>query len=171
MSVFRIKGGKKLKGEIIPQGAKNEALQILSATLLSAEPITIHNIPNIVDVNKLIELIGDLGCKVEKVGTESYRFTAANVNTKFLETDEYRKKAAALRGSVMLLGPILARYGKASMPKPGGDKIGRRRLDTHFLGFQKDRTKFQVRIGVSPGLGRQLDFLGQPGKNLPALLV
>jgi UDP-N-acetylglucosamine 1-carboxyvinyltransferase len=142
MSIFKIKGGKKLKGEIIPQGAKNEALQILSATLLSAEPITIHNVPNIVDVNKLIELIGDLGSKVEKLGPESYRFTASNVDINFLETDTYRKKAAALRGSVMLLGPILARFGKATMPKPGGDKIGRRRLDTHFLGFQKLGAKF-----------------------------
>jgi len=142
MSVFKIKGGKRLKGEIIPQGAKNEALQILSATVLTAEPVTIHNVPNIVDVNKLIELLGALGSKVEKLGPESYRFTASNVNTKFLETDEYRKKAAALRGSVMLLGPILARFGKASMPKPGGDKIGRRRLDTHFLGFQKLGAKF-----------------------------
>jgi len=142
MSVFKIKGGKKLKGEIIPQGAKNEALQILSATILSAEPITIHNVPNIVDVNKLIELIGALGSTVEKLGPESYRFTASNVNTKFLETEEYRKKAAALRGSVLLLGPILARFGKATMPKPGGDKIGRRRLDTHFLGFQKLGAKF-----------------------------
>jgi UDP-N-acetylglucosamine 1-carboxyvinyltransferase len=142
MSIFKIKGGKKLKGEIIPQGAKNEALQILSATLLSAEPVTIHNVPNIVDVNKLIELIGDLGSKVEKLGPESYRFTASNVDINFLETDTYRKKAAALRGSVMLLGPILARFGKATMPKPGGDKIGRRRLDTHFLGFQKLGAKF-----------------------------
>jgi UDP-N-acetylglucosamine 1-carboxyvinyltransferase len=142
MSVFKIKGGKKLKGEIIPQGAKNEALQILSATVLSAEPVTVHNVPNIVDVNKLIDLIGDLGSKVEKLGPESYRFTAANINTKFLETEEYRKKAAALRGSVMLLGPILARFGKATMPKPGGDKIGRRRLDTHFLGFQRLGAKF-----------------------------
>jgi UDP-N-acetylglucosamine 1-carboxyvinyltransferase len=142
MSIFKIKGGKKLKGEIIPQGAKNEALQILSAVLLTAEPVTIHNIPNIVDVNKLIDLIGDLGCKVEKLGTESYRFTANAVNTGFLETDNYRKKAAALRGSVMLLGPILARFGKASIPKPGGDKIGRRRLDTHFIGFQKLGAKF-----------------------------
>src|SRR5918993_3330375 len=142
MSVFKIKGGKKLKGEIIPQGAKNEALQILSATLLTAEPVTIHNLPNIVDVNKLIDLVGDLGCKVEKLGDESYRFTAAEISTKFLETDNYRKKAAALRGSVMLLGPILARFGRATMPKPGGDKIGRRRLDTHFLGFQKLGAKF-----------------------------
>ncbi|HTJ49015.1 MAG TPA: hypothetical protein VL443_06130, partial [Cyclobacteriaceae bacterium] len=142
MSIFKIKGGKKLKGEIIPQGAKNEALQIVSAVLLTAEPVTIHNIPNIVDVNKLIELIGDLGCKVEKLGPESYRFTSAGVDTKFLETETYRKKAAALRGSVMLLGPILARFGKASIPKPGGDKIGRRRLDTHFIGFQKLGAKF-----------------------------
>jgi UDP-N-acetylglucosamine 1-carboxyvinyltransferase len=142
MSIFKIRGGNKLKGEIIPQGAKNEALQILSATLLSAEPITIHNVPNIVDVNKLIELIGAMGSKVEKLGPESYRFTASNINVKYLETEEYRKKAAALRGSVMLLGPILSRFGKASMPKPGGDKIGRRRLDTHFLGFQKLGAKF-----------------------------
>ncbi len=142
MSIFKIRGGKKLKGEIVPQGAKNEALQILSAVLLTAEPVTIHNIPNIVDVNKLIELIGDLGCKVEKLGPESYRFTANKVDTNFLETETYRKKAAALRGSVMLLGPILARFGKASLPKPGGDKIGRRRLDTHFLGFQKLGAKF-----------------------------
>ncbi|HYF67927.1 MAG TPA: UDP-N-acetylglucosamine 1-carboxyvinyltransferase [Ohtaekwangia sp.] len=142
MSIFRIKGGKKLKGEIIPQGAKNEALQIVSATLLSAEPITIHNLPNIVDVNKLIELVGDLGSKVENLGPGSYRFTAENINIPFLESDQYRKKAAALRGSVMLLGPILARFGKASLPKPGGDKIGRRRLDTHFLGFEKLGAKF-----------------------------
>ncbi len=142
MSVFKIHGGKKLKGEIVPQGAKNEALQILSATLLTAQPVTINKVPNIVDVNKLIALIGDLGCKVEKLGPESYRFTAAKVNPQFLESDDYRKKAAALRGSVMLLGPILARFGKASIPKPGGDKIGRRRLDTHFLGFEKLGAKF-----------------------------
>ncbi len=142
MSVFKIKGGKKLKGEIIPQGAKNEALQILSATILSSDPVTVHNVPDIVDVNKLIELISSLGSTVERLGPESYRFTASNINTKFLETDEYRKKAASLRGSVMLLGPILSRFGKATMPKPGGDKIGRRRLDTHFLGFQKLGAKF-----------------------------
>jgi UDP-N-acetylglucosamine 1-carboxyvinyltransferase len=142
MSIFRIKGGKKLKGEIIPQGAKNEALQIVSAVLLTDQPVTINNIPNIRDVNKLIELVGDLGCKVEKLSKDSYRFTASTVNVNFLETDEYRSKASALRGSVMLLGPILARFGKASLPKPGGDKIGRRRLDTHFLGFQKLGAKF-----------------------------
>jgi UDP-N-acetylglucosamine 1-carboxyvinyltransferase len=142
MSSFKIKGGIKLKGEIIPQGAKNEALQVICTPLLTAEPVTIHNIPTIVDVNKLIELVGDLGCKVENLGKGSYRFTAANINTDFLKTDTYRKKAAALRGSVMLLGPILARFGEANIPKPGGDKIGRRRLDTHFIGFQNLGAKF-----------------------------
>lgn len=136
MSSFRIKGGKKLRGEITPQGAKNEALQILCAVLLTDQAVTIHNIPDIRDVNKLIELIGDLGCKVEKLGNGSFRFTANQINLAFLGSDEYRVKAAALRGSVMLLGPILARFGEATIPKPGGDKIGRRRLDTHFLGFQ-----------------------------------
>ncbi len=142
MSSFRIQGGKRLHGEITPQGAKNEALQILCATLLTPEPVTIHNIPNILDVNKLIELLADLGCGVEKLDNQSYRFTASKVNISHLETDSYKKKAASLRGSVMLLGPILARYGKASIPKPGGDKIGRRRLDTHFLGFQNLGAKF-----------------------------
>jgi UDP-N-acetylglucosamine 1-carboxyvinyltransferase len=141
-SSFKIKGGLRLKGEITPQGAKNEALQVLCVPLLTSEPVTIHNIPDIVDVNKLIELVGDLGCKVEKLKPGSYRFTASNVNTNFLKTPEYRKKAAALRGSVMLLGPILARFGEANIPKPGGDKIGRRRLDTHFIGFQNLGAKF-----------------------------
>ena len=136
MSSFRITGGKKLRGEITPQGAKNEALQILCAVLLTNQAVTIHNVPDIRDVNKLIELIGDLGCKVEKLGTGSFRFTADKINLAFLSSDDYRGKAAALRGSVMLLGPILARFGEATIPKPGGDKIGRRRLDTHFLGFQ-----------------------------------
>lgn len=143
MSSFRIKGGVRLKGEIQPQGAKNEALQILCTPLLTSQPVTIHNIPDIIDVNKLIELLGDLGCKVEKLGKGSYRFIAASVNTEYLRSDDYRKKASALRGSVMLLGPILARFGSASIPKPGGDKIGRRRLDTHFLGFQNLGAKFK----------------------------
>ncbi|HNV30432.1 MAG TPA: UDP-N-acetylglucosamine 1-carboxyvinyltransferase [Cyclobacteriaceae bacterium] len=142
MSSFKIKGGLRLKGEIIPQGAKNEALQVICAPLLTAEPVTIHNIPDILDVNKLIELVGDMGCKVEKLGKGSYRFTATQINTEFLQTETYRKKASALRGSVMLLGPILARYGGANIPKPGGDKIGRRRLDTHFIGFQNLGAKF-----------------------------
>ena len=142
MSSFRIQGGRKLKGEIHPQGAKNEALQILCATLLTDQPVTVDNIPDIVDVNKLIELLGDLGVKVERLSPQKYRFTASSVDLAFLETDKYRQKAAALRGSVMLLGPILSRYGKASIPKPGGDKIGRRRLDTHFLGFQNLGARF-----------------------------
>ncbi len=142
MSSFKIKGGLRLKGEITPQGAKNEALQVLCVPLLTSEPVTIHNVPDIVDVNKLIELVGDLGCKVEKLEKGSYRFTASDVNIDFLKTPEYRRKAAALRGSVMLLGPILARFGEANIPKPGGDKIGRRRLDTHFIGFQNLGAKF-----------------------------
>ena len=142
MSSFRIKGGKKLKGEITPQGAKNEALQVICTTLLTAEPVTIHNIPDILDVNKLIQLVADLGCKVENLGNGSQRFTAATVNINYLKTDAYRQKAATLRGSVMLLGPILARFGEANIPKPGGDKIGRRRLDTHFIGFQNLGAKF-----------------------------
>lgn len=142
MSSFKIQGGKALKGEIIPQGAKNEALQIVAATLLTAEPVTLHKIPNIRDVNKLIELIGDLGATVEKLDSESYRVTARDLNVEFLESDEFKQKAASLRGSIMILGPLLARYGKARIPRPGGDKIGRRRLDTHFLGFEKLGAKF-----------------------------
>jgi UDP-N-acetylglucosamine 1-carboxyvinyltransferase len=142
MSLFRIRGGKKLSGEITPQGAKNEALQIICATLLTEQPITINNIPDILDVNKLIELVGDLGCQVEKLSKGSFKFTANKINLEFLKTSQYRVKAAALRGSVMLLGPILARFGEANIPKPGGDKIGRRRLDTHFIGFQNLGAKF-----------------------------
>jgi UDP-N-acetylglucosamine 1-carboxyvinyltransferase len=142
MSSFRIQGGVRLKGNITPQGAKNEALQVLCVPLLTSQPVTIHNVPDILDVNKLIELLGDLGCEVEKLKKGSYRFTAGNINTAYLESEAYRAKAAALRGSVMLLGPILARFGKANIPKPGGDKIGRRRLDTHFLGFQKLGARF-----------------------------
>lgn len=142
MSSFKIKGGKKLKGEIIPQGAKNEALQVICTPLLTAEPVTLHNVPDILDVNKLIQLVADLGCQVDNLGKGSYRFTASNINVSYLKTDAYRKKAATLRGSVMLLGPILARFGEANIPKPGGDKIGRRRLDTHFIGFQNLGAKF-----------------------------
>jgi len=143
MASFRVKGGKRLKGTIVPQGAKNEALQIISAVLLTAEPVHIHKIPNIRDVLKLIELLADLGVQIEKTDEESYRFTAREVNLKFLDTLEFKEKAAALRGSIMILGPLLARYGKGKMPRPGGDKIGRRRLDTHFVGFQKLGAKFE----------------------------
>lgn len=142
MASFRIKGGNQLRGELIPQGAKNEALQIISATLLTAEPVTLHKIPHIRDVNKLIELIGDLGAEVEKLGDESYRITARDIDVNYLESAAFKEKAASLRGSIMILGPLLARYGKAKIPRPGGDKIGRRRLDTHFLGFQSLGAKF-----------------------------
>ncbi|RZS94782.1 UDP-N-acetylglucosamine 1-carboxyvinyltransferase [Cecembia calidifontis] len=142
MSSFRVKGGLKLKGEIIPQGAKNEALQILCAVLLTSEKVTIHKIPNIRDVNKLIELLTDMGVKVQKTGQESYTFQADNVDLKYLETDDFLKKASSLRGSVMILGPLLARFGHGRLSKPGGDKIGRRRMDTHFFGFQKLGAEF-----------------------------
>jgi UDP-N-acetylglucosamine 1-carboxyvinyltransferase len=136
MGKFIIEGGQRLKGEITPQGAKNEALQVLCATLLTSEPVTIHNIPRINDVLLMIRLLGDLGVVVEQVGEKDYRFTAAEVDLDYFTTENYIRQSAALRGSVMMLGPLLARYGKAVLPKPGGDKIGRRRLDTHFLGFQ-----------------------------------
>ncbi|NVJ85071.1 MAG: UDP-N-acetylglucosamine 1-carboxyvinyltransferase [Algoriphagus sp.] len=137
MASFRVRGGNQLKGEIIPQGAKNEALQILCAVLLTDEKVTIHKIPNIRDVNKLIELLSDMGVKVTKLGPESYSFQADEINLEYLETEEFLKKASALRGSVMILGPLLTRFGTGKLSKPGGDKIGRRRMDTHFTGFQK----------------------------------
>lgn len=137
MASFEITGGTKLRGEITPQGAKNETLQILCAVLISPEPIVIHNVPNIIDVNKLIELLNDMGVLVTKITSSSYRFEAKDINLDFLDTEEFKKKASSLRGSIMIIGPLLARFGKAKMPKPGGDKIGRRRLDTHFIGLQK----------------------------------
>ena len=143
MSSFVIKGGKKLKGEIIPQGAKNEALQILCAVLLTPEKVTIHNIPNIRDVNKLIDLLDSIGVKVEKLNESSYSFTAKDINFDYLHSEEYREKSTRLRGSIMMIGPLLARYGKGYIPKPGGDKIGRRRVDTHFIGFEKLGARFE----------------------------
>ncbi len=137
MSTFKVQGGYRLQGEITPQGAKNEALQVLCAVLLTAEKVTIHNVPDILDVNNLIELLINMGVSVEKIGAGSYVFQAARVNLEYLKTDEYQQKAAALRGSVMIVGPLLTRFGYGYMPRPGGDKIGRRRLDTHFIGFQK----------------------------------
>jgi UDP-N-acetylglucosamine 1-carboxyvinyltransferase len=141
-NAFVIQGGKPLKGEIIPQGAKNEALQIISAVLLTSEKITISNIPDIKDVNKLIELLGDMGVTVERIDADTYTFEAANINLDFFHSDEFKSKGGSLRGSIMIVGPLLARFGKASIPKPGGDKIGRRRLDTHFLGFEKLGARF-----------------------------
>lgn len=137
MGAFHISGGYKLSGNVIPQGAKNEALQIINAVLLTEEPVTIHKIPNIRDVNKLIDLLRAMNVRVEKLSEESYRFTAKEVDTKFLESEDFKEMAGKLRGSIMIVGPLLARFGRAKIPKPGGDKIGRRRLDTHFIGFEK----------------------------------
>jgi UDP-N-acetylglucosamine 1-carboxyvinyltransferase len=145
-TTFEVTGNRRLKGEIVPQGAKNEALQILCAVLITGEKITVHHVPNIHDVNKLIDLLLAFGVEVRKIAEQpagsSYEFTARNINIDYLETAEFRQKAAALRGSVMILGALLARFGKGKLPKPGGDKIGRRRLDTHFLGFEKLGAKF-----------------------------
>src|SRR3984885_16207723 len=142
MNAFEIIGGTPLKGEIVPQGAKNEALQVLSAVLLTDEKITISNIPDIKDVNKLIELLGDLGVIVEKLAADTYSFQAKTIHLDFFKSDAFKEKGGGLRGSIMIVGPLLARFGKASIPKPGGDKIGRRRLDTHFLGFEKLGAQF-----------------------------
>ncbi|MGY3052509.1 UDP-N-acetylglucosamine 1-carboxyvinyltransferase [Pedobacter sp. UYEF25] len=142
MSAFEITGGIKLKGEITPQGAKNEALQILAAVLLTEEKITISNIPDIKDVNKLIELLSDLGVTVERLSKDTYTFEAKNINLNHFESAEFKTKGGGLRGSIMIVGPLLGRFGRAAIPKPGGDKIGRRRLDTHFIGFEKLGAKF-----------------------------
>jgi UDP-N-acetylglucosamine 1-carboxyvinyltransferase len=142
MNAFEIIGGKPLKGEIIPQGAKNEALQIISAVLLTEKKVTISNIPDIKDVNKLIELLGDLGVKIERINKDTYTFEAKNIDLDFFQSATFKAKGGSLRGSIMIVGPLLARFGKAAIPKPGGDKIGRRRLDTHFLGFEKLGAKF-----------------------------
>ena len=137
MASFIIEGGQRLSGEITPQGAKNEALQILCAVLLSPEKITIHNVPDILDVNNLIQLLKDMGVQTARIAPNSYTFQANQIDLDYLQTDDFIKKSASLRGSVMIVGPLVARFGKALIPKPGGDKIGRRRLDTHFVGIQK----------------------------------
>ncbi|HLP21782.1 MAG TPA: UDP-N-acetylglucosamine 1-carboxyvinyltransferase [Chitinophagales bacterium] len=142
MNSFEVTGGKKLKGEITPQGAKNEALQILCAVLLTPEKVTISNIPAIRDVLALIDILQDLGVEVEKLSEDTYTFKADKINLDYLKSDTYKKKGASLRGSIMIMGPLLTRFKKAYLPKPGGDKIGRRRLDTHFLGFEKLGAKF-----------------------------
>lgn len=142
MSYFEISGGHRLKGELIPQGAKNEALQVICATLLTAEKVKIANLPDIVDVNKLIELLRGLGVKVENTAKEEYTFQADSVDIEYLNSTEFREQGAKLRGSLMIVGPLLARFGKGYIPKPGGDKIGRRRVDTHFLGFQRLGAQF-----------------------------
>lgn len=157
MGVFKIEGGVPLKGEVTPQGAKNEALQILCAVLLTPEKVTIHNVPDIIDVNKLISLLKSLGVKVEKIGKGSYTFESDEVNVGYLETEAFRKEGGALRGSIMIVGPLLARFGRGYIPKPGGDKIGRRRLDTHFEGF--------INLGAAFRYNREDHFYGVEAPN------
>lgn len=158
MGTFRIEGGLKLHGSITPQGAKNEALQILCAVLLTPEKITINNIPDIVDVNKLIAILEDLGVKIQKNGKGSYIFQADDINLDYLQSDAFKTDGRGLRGSIMLVGPLLARFGKGYIPKPGGDKIGRRRLDTHFTGF--------VNLGAKFRYNREEHFYGVEAKKL-----
>lgn len=141
-NAFRVEGGHQLAGEIVPQGAKNEALQVLCATMLTSEPVVLENVPRIVDVHNLMDLMRGLGCEIEERDTHTFRFHTAEVNLDYFRSAEYQKKASRIRGSVMLIGPMLHRVGKAFLPKPGGDKIGRRRLDTHFLGFEKLGAEF-----------------------------
>ena len=158
MKTFKIEGGHQLKGEIQPQGAKNEALQILCAVLLTAEKITINNIPDIVDINKLISLLRKLGVKIEKLSRNAYTFQADDVNLDYLETEQFKIDGSGLRGSIMIVGPMLARFGKGYIPKPGGDKIGRRRLDTHFEGF--------INLGAKFRYNREDYFYGVEAKKL-----
>ena len=158
MKTFKIEGGHQLKGSIQPQGAKNEALQILCAVLLSPEKITIHNIPEIIDVNKLIDLLSKLGVKVNKLAKGSYSFQSDEINLEYLETEAFKVDGRGLRGSIMIVGPLLARFGKGYIPKPGGDKIGRRRLDTHFEGF--------IKLGANFRYNREDHFYGVEAKEL-----
>jgi UDP-N-acetylglucosamine 1-carboxyvinyltransferase len=143
MSIFKIEGGHQLHGDVIPQGAKNEALQVICAVLLTPEKVTISNIPDIRDVNKLIYILGKLGVKIEKLDKNSYTFQADDVNLEYIESLEFKKDGSSLRGSIMIVGPLLTRFGKGYIPRPGGDKIGRRRLDTHFEGFINLGAKFR----------------------------
>ena len=158
MGSFSIEGGHQLKGSIHPQGAKNEALQILCAVLLTPETVTIQNIPDIIDVNKLIQLLKNLGVEVKKIKPGSYAFTAKTVNLDYLESQAFKEDGKGLRGSIMIVGPLLARFGKGFIPKPGGDKIGRRRLDTHFQGF--------IKLGASFRYNREEHFYGVESKQL-----
>lgn len=158
MGTFIIEGGHQLHGEITPQGAKNEALQILCAVLLTPETVTVHNIPDILDVNKLIAILEDLGVKIQKKGKGSYTFRADDVNLDYLQSETFKKDGRGLRGSIMLVGPMLARFGQGFIPKPGGDKIGRRRLDTHFEGFVKLGAKFRY--------NREEHFFGVEARHL-----
>ncbi|NEU08354.1 UDP-N-acetylglucosamine 1-carboxyvinyltransferase [Flavihumibacter sp. R14] len=163
MNAFEIVGGKPLQGEIIPQGAKNEALQVIAAVLLTKEKVTISNIPDIKDVNKLIELIGDLGVKVERLEKDTYSFEASEINLDFFRSEIFKSKGGSLRGSIMIVGPLLGRFGKAAIPKPGGDKIGRRRLDTHFLGFEK--------LGAQFNYDKKTNFFNVDASNLQGAYI
>jgi UDP-N-acetylglucosamine 1-carboxyvinyltransferase len=158
MGAFSITGGHPLSGAIQPQGAKNEALQILCAVLLTPEPVTINNIPDIIDVNKLIEILVQLGVKVDKHSSDSYTFQADKVNIDYLQSEEFKEAGRGLRGSIMIVGPLLARFGKGFIPKPGGDKIGRRRLDTHFQGF--------IKLGAEFRYNKEEYFYGVEAKRL-----
>ena len=158
MKSFKIEGGHQLKGSIQPQGAKNEALQILCAVLLTSEKVSIHNIPNIIDVNKLIRLLKKLGVKVQKISESSYSFIADDLDLEYLETDAFKVDGSGLRGSIMIVGPLLARFGRGYIPKPGGDKIGRRRLDTHFEGF--------IKLGAQFRYNKKDSFYGVEAKEL-----
>lgn len=158
MSIFKIEGGHRLQGEIVPQGAKNEALQIVCATLLTASKVTISNIPDIRDVNKLIFILGELGVKIEKIDPNTYTFQADDINLKYLESLAFKKDGSSLRGSIMIVGPLLTRFGKGYIPRPGGDKIGRRRLDTHFEGF--------IRLGAKFRYNREESFYGVEAEEL-----
>ncbi|MGY8943469.1 MAG: UDP-N-acetylglucosamine 1-carboxyvinyltransferase, partial [Flavobacteriales bacterium] len=158
MASFKIEGGHKLNGTITPQGAKNEVLQILCAVLLTPERVVVNNVPDIIDVNKLIFILGELGVKVEKLNSSSYAFTADEVNLKYLESADFKKDGSSLRGSIMIVGPLLARFGKGYIPRPGGDKIGRRRLDTHFEGF--------IRLGAKFRYNKEDSFYGVEAEEL-----
>jgi UDP-N-acetylglucosamine 1-carboxyvinyltransferase len=158
MASFKIEGGHKLSGTITPQGAKNEVLQILCAVLLTPEKVVINNVPDIIDVNKLIFILGELGVKVEKLSRNSYSFQADQVNLGYLESEDFKKDGSSLRGSIMLVGPLLTRFGRGYIPRPGGDKIGRRRLDTHFEGF--------IRLGAKFRYNKEESFYGVESKEL-----
>ncbi|MCO6500688.1 MAG: UDP-N-acetylglucosamine 1-carboxyvinyltransferase [Vicingus serpentipes] len=158
MATFQIKGGNQLKGELTPQGAKNEALQVVCAVVLTNEKVTLKNLPDIRDVNFLIDLLEELGVKVERAGNGTVHFQANNINLDYLQSEAFRKRAASLRGSVMIMGPLLSRFKKAFMPKPGGDKIGARPLDTHFLGFSK--------LGATYTYDHKTSIYSLEGKNL-----
>jgi len=158
MGIFKIEGGHKLSGEIQPQGAKNEALQVLCAVLLTSEKVTIHNIPDIIDVNKLIILLRNLGVKINKLSQGSYSFQADDVNLNYLESSAFKEEGRSIRGSIMIVGPLLTRFGKGYIPKPGGDKIGRRRLDTHFEGF--------IKLGATFRYNKEDYFYGVEAKKL-----